>query len=100
MREKGIDEHCIEQIHRLYQDRLFSGKDISIDEKGRIRLDDLELREDVQNEVRQAWEAITTENFKRYADVAAYQQDFLKLFGFEVAGVDYNQAVAVDVKIS
>ncbi len=99
MRQKGVDEHCIQQIHRLYQDRLFSGREIPVDEKGRIRLDDLELRNDVQAEVKQSWEAITTENFKDYADISAYQNDFLRLFGFEVPGIDYEKDVEVDVPI-
>ncbi len=100
LREKGIDEHCIQQIHRLYTDRLFSGKGVPVDEKSRIRLDDLELRQDVQEEVNRAWTQITTENLDAYADVSAYQKDFLKLFGFEVDGIDYTQEVEVDIPLS
>jgi len=63
-------------------------------------LDDLELREDVQAEVRQAWQAITTETVQTYADVSAYHHDFLRLFGFDVPGVDYTKDVDLDLPIS
>ncbi len=90
MKEKGIHEGCIEQIQRLFQDRLYSGKDIPTDEKGRIRIDDWEMREDVQEKVAQLWLEATTETLSEIGDLAGYRQDFLNLFGFELKGVDYK----------
>src|SRR5690606_7638056 len=41
MKEKNIHEGCIEQIHRMWADRL-SLENIPVDEEHRIRLDDWE----------------------------------------------------------
>ncbi len=89
MKEKGIHEGCIEQIDRLFRDRLYVGGKIPTDEQGRIRLDDLEMREDVQNEVKRLWVGIATENMVGQSDLEGYRSDFLRLFGFGIAGVDY-----------
>jgi enoyl-[acyl-carrier protein] reductase/trans-2-enoyl-CoA reductase (NAD+) len=93
MKEKGIHEGCIEQIQRLFQDRLYNNGEISLDEKGRIRIDDLEMREDVQKEVAELWALSTTETLPALGDLAGYSTDFFNLFGFEVPGVDYNADV-------
>jgi enoyl-[acyl-carrier protein] reductase/trans-2-enoyl-CoA reductase (NAD+) len=90
MKEKGIHEGCIEQIQRLFQDRLYNGSEVPVDEKGRIRIDDWEMREDVQAKVAELWIEATTENLSEIGDLAGYKNDFLNLFGFEFAGVDYN----------
>ena len=90
MKEEGIHEGCIEQMQRLFQDRLYSGADIAVDEKGRIRVDDLEMREDVQAKVAALWLQSTTESLPELGDLAGYKKDFLNLFGFDVAGVDYE----------
>lgn len=89
MKEKGIHEGCIEQIQRLYADRVFSGKEIPLDDKGRIRIDDWEMRDDIQAEIAKLWEIATTENLPVIGDLAGYKQDFLNLFGFGFEGVDY-----------
>lgn len=89
MKEKGIHEGCIEQIQRLYANRVFSGKDIPLDEAGRIRIDDWEMRKDIQDEIAVLWEKATTENLSEIGDLAGYKQDFLNLFGFGFEGVDY-----------
>ncbi|WP_299064452.1 enoyl-ACP reductase FabV [uncultured Polaribacter sp.] len=98
MKAKGIHEGCIEQIQRLYSERLFGG-DISLDEKGRIRIDDWEMREDVQAEVNKLWESATTENLSEIGDLEGYSNDFYNLFGFKVAGVDYTADVNEVVKM-
>lgn len=90
MKEKGLHEGCIEQMQRLFQDRLYSGAEIAVDEKGRIRVDDLEMREDVQAKVAALWLQATTESLPELGDLAGYKKDFLNLFGFDVAGVDYE----------
>ena len=98
MKEKGIHEGCIEQIQRLYSQRLFGG-DLDLDEKGRIRVDDWEMREDVQAEIAKLWESATTENLSEIGDLEGYSNEFFKLFGFKVPGVDYNVDVNEVVKI-
>ena len=89
MKAKGIHEGCIEQIQRLFQDRLFSGKEVPVDEKGRIRIDDWEMRDDVQAEVEELWSKVTTENLSQLGDLDGYKKEFYQLFGFAVDGVDY-----------
>ena len=91
MKEEGIHEGCIEQIQRLYQDRLYNGSDVPVDEKGRIRIDDWEMREDVQEKVATLWKQATTESLPAIGDLEGYRNDFLNLFGFEFEGVDYKE---------
>lgn len=90
MKEKGIHEGCIEQMQRLFADRLYSGKPVATDEEGRIRIDDWEMREDIQNSIAQLWDKSTTETLPETGDLQGYRKDFLNLFGFEVEGVDYK----------
>jgi enoyl-[acyl-carrier protein] reductase/trans-2-enoyl-CoA reductase (NAD+) len=89
MKEEGIHEGCIEQIQRLYQDRMFTGKAIPTDDKGRIRIDDWEMRDDVQGKIAKLWLQATTETLPEIGDLPGYKQDFLNLFGFGFEGVDY-----------
>jgi enoyl-[acyl-carrier protein] reductase/trans-2-enoyl-CoA reductase (NAD+) len=90
MKEEGIHEGCIEQIQRLFQNRLYTGAAIPLDAQGRIRIDDWEMREDVQERVATLWRAATTESLPAIGDLAGYKTDFLNLFGFDVAGVNYE----------
>ncbi|GHE31919.1 enoyl-ACP reductase FabV [Sphingobacterium griseoflavum] len=90
MKEKGIHEGTIEQMQRLFAERLYSGSAPALDEKGRIRVDDLEMREDVQAEVAALWEQATTENLEEISDIAGYRNDFFNLFGFNLDEVDYE----------
>jgi enoyl-[acyl-carrier protein] reductase/trans-2-enoyl-CoA reductase (NAD+) len=99
MKEKGLHEGCIEQIYRLYADRIYAAN-TEVDEKGRIRIDDWEMREDVQSEVDKLWEQVTTENLSTIGDIAGYRSEFMKLFGFGVAGIDYDQDVDPNVGIA
>lgn len=100
MKKEGIHEGCIEQIQRLYQDRLYNGSEVPVDEKGRIRIDDWEMRDDVQEKVAKFWSEATTETLPEIGDLAGYRNDFLNLFGFEVPGVDYtadtNEVVGIE----
>ena len=89
MKAEGIHEGCIEQIQRLYQQRLFSGNAVPTDEQGRIRIDDWEMRSDVQERIAKLWIESTTESLVELGDLAGYKQDFLNLFGFGFEGVDY-----------
>lgn len=90
MKEKGLHEGCIEQIYRLFNERLYTNGEIPLDEAGRIRIDDWEMRADVQAEVSKLWEQATTENLGEIGDLAGYRTDFFQLFGFEWAGIDYD----------
>lgn len=90
MKAEGIHEGCIEQIQRLYQDRLFTGKPVPVDEQGRIRIDDWEMRADVQAKVAELWEQATTENLAEIGDLTGYREDFYNLFGFNFPEVDYT----------
>jgi len=90
MKEKGTHEGTIEQIQRLFADHFCSQSRPTLDEKGRIRVDDWEMTADVQAAVAEVWPQVTTENLLEVSDFASYQEEFLKLFGFGVEGVDYN----------
>jgi enoyl-[acyl-carrier protein] reductase/trans-2-enoyl-CoA reductase (NAD+) len=90
MKEEGIHEGCIEQIQRLYFERLYNGATIPTDENGRIRVDDWEMRDDVQEKVATLWQQATTETLPEMGDLKGYKQDFLNLFGFGFEGVDYT----------
>ena len=90
MKAEGVHEGCIEQIQRLFEQRLYTGSDVPTDDKGRIRIDDWEMRNDIQEQVKQLWEQATTDNLTQIGDLAGYKQDFLNLFGFGFDGVDYN----------
>ena len=90
MKEEGIHEGCIEQIQRLFQDRLYSGSKIPTDDKGRIRIDDWEMRDDIQEKVAKLWKEATTESLPNIGDLNGYTSDFHNLFGFGFDGVDYQ----------
>lgn len=100
MKEAGTHEGTIEQIQRLFEQRLYSGGEIPTDEKGRIRIDDWEMDEKIQADVAKLWPAATTENVSEIGDLAGFRTDFYNLFGFEVPGVDYsadsNEMVMID----
>lgn len=99
MKAQGIHEGCIEQIQRLFNERLYTGLAVPTDENGRIRIDDWEMREDVQEQVAKLWLEATTESLPNIGDLAGYKQDFLNLFGFGFEGVNYleneNELVAI-----
>lgn len=98
MKEKQLHEGCIEQAYRLLQSRLY-GEQLDLDSDGRIRIDDWEMREDVQAEVSALWERVTSENIESIADLSGYREEFFQLFGFGRADVDYNLDVDPDVRI-
>jgi len=92
MKKKGLHEGCIEQIQRLYADKLFNKSGIvPTDSEGRIRIDDWEMRDDVQSEVQQMFENSSTENIHHTGDLRTYTKDFKYLFGFGFKDVDYHK---------
>ena len=98
MKREGIHEGCIEQIQRLFQDRLYV-ENMPMDDQGRIRIDDWEMREDVQDAVAELWKVATTETLPTIGDLKGYEKDFFNLFGFMVDGVDYDEDVNEMVEI-
>ncbi len=99
MKEQGLHEDCIEQIHRLFTTQLFASKTPTLDEAGRIRIDDWEMRPEVQDAVANLWPQVTTESLYTLSDFAGYQANFLKLFGFGIEGINYDEDVAIDIPI-
>ena len=93
MKEKGINEGCTEQIYRLFHDHLYAASGPKFDDNGRIRIDDLELREDVQRAATEYWHQVNSENLDEMSDYSGYQSEFLRLFGFGLDGVDYDADV-------
>jgi enoyl-[acyl-carrier protein] reductase/trans-2-enoyl-CoA reductase (NAD+) len=100
MKEEGIHEGCIEQIQRLFEQRLYTDGPIPTDEKGRVRIDDWEMRPDVQAKVDALWKEADTEALTSIGDLAGYRADFMNLFGFEVPGVTYGTEVDEMVQVS
>ena len=90
MKAHGLHEGCIEQIYRLFAERLAPSAKPHPDPEGRIRIDDWEMRPDVQKEVAALWPKVSTENLESLSDIAGYRAEFLKLFGFGLPGVDYE----------
>jgi len=95
MKEKGLHEGCMEQIHRLFTTQLYKadGSAATTDEARRLRLDDWELRDEVQQACTELWPTITTENLFALTDYQDYKDEFLQLFGFGIDGVDYEADV-------
>lgn len=93
MKEKGIHEGCIEQAYRLFSTRFYGPDATPLDDAGRIRMDDLEMRADVQSEIDRRWPRINTDNLRELTDFDGYQAEFLRLFGFGIRGVDYEADV-------
>lgn len=90
MKEAGTHEGTIEQINRLFRERLYTGTDVPVDEKGRIRIDDWEMAQDVQDKVAELWKTADTETLPQLGDLKGYSHEFHKLFGFEMDGIDYG----------
>ncbi len=92
MKAQGVHEGCIEQMVRLYTEKLPAGE---TDAEGYIRMDDLEMAESVQTEVKKVWEDVSTENIKEYGDIDGYWEDFYQMFGFRYDNVDYTEDVEI-----
>jgi enoyl-[acyl-carrier protein] reductase/trans-2-enoyl-CoA reductase (NAD+) len=98
MKEKGTHEDCIEQMVRLFNDRLY-GDDLQLDAEGRIRVDDWEMDPEVQAAVEKIWPEISTATLDTLADYSGYQENFFALFGFGLSGVDYDADVEIDLPL-
>ena len=89
MKEMDLHEGCAQQMYRLFHDKLYSGE-VALDQDGQIRLDDYEMRPEVQERVMKLWENVCDENLQESADIQGYWDDFYALFGFRIQGVDYE----------
>jgi enoyl-[acyl-carrier protein] reductase/trans-2-enoyl-CoA reductase (NAD+) len=78
-------------MQRLFAERLYTSNEIPLDDKGRIRIDDWEMRDDVQEVVKELWKIAETDNLPTIGDLAGYKNDFLNLFGFGFEEVDYQK---------
>ena len=93
MKDLNIHEGCIEQINRMFRTQLYKEGGADLDDTARIRMDDWELRDEVQNKVKALWPQVTNDNIFELTDYQGYKDEFLKLFGFGVAGIDYDAEV-------
>ena len=98
MKEEGTHEGCIEQVYALYKDSLY-GDSPCMDQEGRLRADYKELSPAVQARVQQLWDQVTSDNLYELTDFAGYKSEFLRLFGFEIDGVNYEADVNLKVDI-
>ncbi|MEM9424532.1 MAG: enoyl-ACP reductase FabV [Spirochaetota bacterium] len=92
MKAKGLHEECIEQMYRLFA-RRFYGSDWAVDEQGRIRIDDWEMRPDVQTEVARLWDKVNSENLGELSDIVGFRESYLRIHGFGLPGIDYEADV-------
>lgn len=99
MKADGSHEGCIEQLYRLFTEGLYAQAP-RFDEEGRLRMDELELRPEIQAAVAQSWAKISTDNLRQLTDFAGYKHEFLALFGFDIPGIDYEADVNPEVDIA
>lgn len=90
MKEAGTHEGCIEQLYRLFATQMYNGQTAQLDEAGRTRVDDWEMRPEIQSAIREIWPQVTTENLEELTDINGYRSEFLKMFGFGLDGIDYD----------
>ncbi|MCD7824383.1 MAG: trans-2-enoyl-CoA reductase family protein [Clostridiaceae bacterium] len=98
MKEKKLHEGCIEQMYRMFHDRLCTGEVVT-DENGLIRMDDYEMKPEVQDAIRELWGSVSAENIDKIGDLQSYWQDFYEIFGFRIPGVDYSADVDIQIGI-
>ncbi len=93
MKAAGTHEGCIEQLARLFTECIYANSP-RLDDDNRYRVDELELRPEMQAKIESAWPQVTTENLNELSDFAAYKSEFLRLFGFGIDNVDYDADVS------
>ena len=99
LKKRNLEEGPLQQARRLFTDFLCTGQAPALDEARRVRLDDREMRADVQAEVAALWPQVATENLRAVSDFAGFQREFRGLFGFEVDGVDYEQPTELNLQL-
>ena len=99
MKEQGLHEGCVEQVHRLFNEELYSGSVINLDQLGRIRMLDKELRESVQEYISENWSRFDAETMNEIADFEGYRRDFMQIYGFDMEGINYDEEVSIESEI-
>lgn len=97
LKEKNLEEDSVQQIYRLYSE-IASGN-VIVDDRGRLRIDDREMRADVQGKIAELWDKVTTENIQQITDINIFRNDFFKLFGFGYEGIDYEKDTETNIEI-
>ncbi|MBI2516421.1 MAG: trans-2-enoyl-CoA reductase family protein [Opitutae bacterium] len=100
MKAKGLHEGCGEQMQRLFATQLYNGHSPKFDSEGRVRVDDWEMRPEIQAAVAEIWPKVDTENLAQLTDIAGYREEFLKLFGFGLPGINYDAEVEPHIPLS
>lgn len=95
MKDRNLHEGCIEQINRLFREKLMDGSPV-VDNEGRIRLDDYEMDEAVQSQVMEYWDQVNSDNINQFADMTGYWDDFYHMFGFRFDEIDYSKDVTLE----
>lgn len=95
MKDKGLHEVCIHQMHRMCKEKIYNGKGVKTDNEQRIRMDDWEMRDDVQSEISALWDKVTEDNLRDITDFDGFQKEFYQIHGFEWDGIDYSQEVEI-----
>lgn len=99
MKEKGTHEGCIEQIYRLMKTKVYAPQKAARDAEGRIRMDDLEMDVSVQDKIKELWPLVNADNLTKITDIDGYNDEFHRLFGFNLSNIDYNAEVNPEVEI-
>ena len=99
MKDQSLQEGCIQQMYRMLHDKLCNGGEVATDEDRLIRVDDWEMKPEVQKAVFDVWNTISQENLEQVTDLEGYWKEFYEIFGFQVEGVDYNADVDIQVEI-
>lgn len=100
MKASGTHEGCVEQIERLFKEHLYAAQPKARDAEGYVRIDDREMAVEVQRQVMAIWQQVTSENVVSLTDLAGYRDDFYRLFGFNLPGIDYDRDINPGVKIN
>ncbi len=90
MKERNVHENPIQHIYRMFATQLCGAEPMNLDEAGRIRMDDVEMSDEIQQEVRRRWGLVSTDNLAELGDLDGFREEFLKIFGFGLSGVDYD----------
>ncbi len=98
MKEENLHENCIEQMYRLFSEKL--NNEVIVDEENKIRLDNFEMLPKIQEKVKYAWEKINTNNIENFADLQGYKQDFLNMFGFNLSKINYEEDINTNILIN
>jgi enoyl-[acyl-carrier protein] reductase/trans-2-enoyl-CoA reductase (NAD+) len=92
MKADGTYEGTIEQIHGLFTENLY-GEAPRFDDGGHLFQNYKELEDDVQARIQAVWDKVDTSTIDELTDYAGYHNEFLRLFGFGIESVDYEQDV-------